>query len=102
MLSRMFCMLYTTTLPKKKLSPNNTTPNSNSGIKLISNIVISFTYSFTVLKMFSILIFHVILIYSIVAISSSGSSIIIIIWGFRNFLLSRSIWELLNGEYISK
>ena len=40
MLSSMFCMLYTTTLPKKKLSPNNTTPNSNKGIRPTISIVI--------------------------------------------------------------
>lgn len=59
MLSSMFCMLYTTTLPKKKLSPNITTPNNSNGIKPIMSIVICCTYSFTVLNTLNMLSFFV-------------------------------------------
>ena len=58
-LSNMFCIFHSTALPKKKLSPNITTPNNNKGIRDINNIVICCTYSFTVLNTLNMLSFFV-------------------------------------------
>ena len=59
MSSSMFCMLYTTMLPKKKLSPNNTTPNSNKGMMPTISIVMWYTYSLMILNALSILNFFI-------------------------------------------
>ena len=58
-LSNMFCIFHSTALPKKKLSPNITTPSSSKGISPITSIVICCTYSFTVLNTLNILSFFV-------------------------------------------